>query len=150
MQRAAMSDMTLAERRSRSTRTVRNTLKPLAVDAKDILSGKVPLRSPLERLTSRRYIEQLNTRPTNAEKPSTESLHNAVVPGGILSQVQGQNKPERSREGRPTAHREVVKTTAQSTETGPTRDRCPNKPSNRRRAGDERWMFWTTFALSLG
>lgn len=83
MQRAAMSYMTSAERRSRSTRTVRNTLKPLAVDAKDILSGEVPLRSPLERLTSRRYVEQLIASPTNTGKLSTEKLHNAVVPGGI-------------------------------------------------------------------
>ena len=142
-----MSYITLAERRSRSTRTGRNSPKPLAVDARDILSGEVPLKSPLQRLTSRRYLEQLIGSPTDTQRLSTKKLRNGLPPGG-KSQVQQQDMSENSRDRERIARLENVETTVRNTDESTNEDKRPNKPSSRGRAGEER-MFWDSIRTQL-
>ena len=140
---AAMAHLTLAERRCNSTRTARDPPKPLAVNAIDIVSGVVPLRSPLERLTSRRYLEQLIENPADKEILLNTMPHDEVVPGGKALQVQQKNKSGRSREGRPIARRGMEENTAPNTDTR------PNKESRRREAGDQRMIFWDSIRTQL-
>ncbi|KAI9871622.1 MAG: hypothetical protein M1830_002681 [Pleopsidium flavum] len=134
-----MPHTTLKERRSHIVET---NQRPLAIDATKIVSGEIPLRSPLSTLTSRKYLEQLMADSEHQETLSikgNEPQSRSRTP----SRARSKKRSERSEEGESIAFRDKGADRDQQ------EDRHRQRCNEQGRSRTDRERFWDGLRAQL-